>query len=1231
MTKPLLILTLLLGCIFAATAQEETETRREPVPYSPPIEKTIVEELPNPSQSIIPISTGFKVPSGSAESMALSGIQDIPVNLYTGSPMVNIPIYTLQEGRLAVPLSLSYNTASIKPQALSGWVGLGWEVSGIPTITRIVRGYPDEGFTQNGSGKKGYYTYGSSVSTSTMMDTNLDKEPDYYFVNTPSGSGKFMFNRSRVAHFFPENDIKVALETEYNPNESGSNHYARWFKSFTVTFPDGIKYTFERADNESSAEVEVKKAQNDNIYPGGGGFSQFMKDNLTIQTWYCSKMESPYGELITFTYDRIVYSYFKSAEQQGQGFCPTNIEKKINRVYVRSSQIREISSQHFKVKFNEAARTYSTDNTVSPSEEVCTMPVSFLRLDLNSYNNSAYGLNVGKKLDNIVVSDNENAPMGKMTFNFQYSYFNASDYGLPTGYAYSEIGISHQRRLKLNGFTTPDGVSYSFSYDSEAQALPSRLTYGIDHWGYANGAEYNLNSPSGFIGTEFFPPNNVVCGSNRDNSFADGKKTVLTQIKSSLGTKTSFEFEAHVRNSGSSDIGGVRIKSILYEDSLRNNSIEKRYSYTLANNESSGYSFVSPAYRVRHKDGANNIVYLCHSDLFASLLSESGRPDIAYSRVVEETFTSGSSSGTGKTVTEFDMEYEGGTIWEQPFLQCWDCDVNPVYFNLSYDFKQGQVKKQEVYNANNQLISKTENLYTPNGGIKYDSTAAVRYYNSSYTFPGYSGNFAIARGYKVYFKKYRLESATQTFYSHDGTGTPFTNTVSYTYKDEMPATYRNTYKRMHNMPVKISSSDEDGNNLESLILYTGDFSFDLDTAIFCPDYDICASDNTQECPRPGCEEWEITFHVPPYSTEARGIYDSQTKNILNSIIEQRQLVNGQTVSANYNELFSASPLNSTLTRKSYFLKNIPKTTFVTAYYNKPSLSMVKETDYELAAEAISYNSKGMLIGSRNNKNAISVNRYQDNLIPIGQTTSVGNADSLRQTAEYGKFYLGQNKLIAPNLLEVQFEKDPFTGKPTYDRDKDNRVLKRYALNTTLANISSLSWNSPQFTKTCNSPYVTYKVVVNGLLSPATAQFSTDGGASWNSANLGTNSYVFTRSSGTGTQQVLARASDNVANVINTDLDISCTTPVPFAWGTSTVSTHQAGPPKVCKYNLSVVGLSAGSYAQFSIDSGATWIDENNGSGQMQFILLAPPATQQFWARDYNNPTNVITTHLNGCP
>jgi len=75
------------------------------------------------------------------QQVSAQGIVD--VNPLNGSANVNIPISTISNGQVSVPVSLSY-TSGTRPLDAEGTAGIGWQVSAGGQISRIVRGLPDD-------------------------------------------------------------------------------------------------------------------------------------------------------------------------------------------------------------------------------------------------------------------------------------------------------------------------------------------------------------------------------------------------------------------------------------------------------------------------------------------------------------------------------------------------------------------------------------------------------------------------------------------------------------------------------------------------------------------------------------------------------------------------------------------------------------------------------------------------------------------------------------------------------------------------------------------------------------------------------------------------------------------------------------------------------------------------------------------------------------------------------
>lgn len=64
---------------------------------------------------------------------------DYPVNYFTGTPNISIPLYTVNGKGIEVPIALSYHGGGgIKVNEIPTWAGLGWNLIAGGEITREV-------------------------------------------------------------------------------------------------------------------------------------------------------------------------------------------------------------------------------------------------------------------------------------------------------------------------------------------------------------------------------------------------------------------------------------------------------------------------------------------------------------------------------------------------------------------------------------------------------------------------------------------------------------------------------------------------------------------------------------------------------------------------------------------------------------------------------------------------------------------------------------------------------------------------------------------------------------------------------------------------------------------------------------------------------------------------------------------------------------------------------------
>ena len=80
-------------------------------------------------------------PSPSAGSIAK--FLEFPINMSTGLPRIEIPIYVVKSGNISVPISLSYHAGGVKVDEFAGRVGMNWALSVGGVVTRRINGLDD--------------------------------------------------------------------------------------------------------------------------------------------------------------------------------------------------------------------------------------------------------------------------------------------------------------------------------------------------------------------------------------------------------------------------------------------------------------------------------------------------------------------------------------------------------------------------------------------------------------------------------------------------------------------------------------------------------------------------------------------------------------------------------------------------------------------------------------------------------------------------------------------------------------------------------------------------------------------------------------------------------------------------------------------------------------------------------------------------------------------------------
>lgn len=483
-----------------------------------------------------------KVPIASPTAASLGKFADIPVSYHTGIPSISIPIYTVKEGPLQLPISLEYHASGLKVMEQASWVGAGWTLNCGGVVTRTVKGTPDEILGGDGYGylkDKGYYSYlyrDPIVDDHPVLDYmdfangKKDGEPDLFFFNVNGYTGKFFFRPDNTTVLIPQQDVRID-PLFCTSGMSGCNPTNEGLYGWVITTPDGVKYHFGK---ELGNQVDVQPIERTLPYSTTGGF--VYTDLKTMSSWYLRKIESPEGLFsINLKYAKEEYSFYTVAlspviNGSGNGM---NLAK--NFMFgVRLSSI-EFSNGSVTFKPETGARQdLSSSNTTVPSF-----------YDWSNTNDPYKA----KALKEIIISGGDFPKSFKLT----HSYFSDSEplhgkYGTTDPALESVYNLhSDRKRLRLDKITersydsTISKPPHIFEYFEETE-VPRTLSLAQDHWGFYNGAVSNesmippYSTDGGFLFTT---------GAERGSKWPEMRAGSLKRITYPTGGSTDFSYGSH--------------------------------------------------------------------------------------------------------------------------------------------------------------------------------------------------------------------------------------------------------------------------------------------------------------------------------------------------------------------------------------------------------------------------------------------------------------------------------------------------------------------------------------------------------------------------------------------------------------------------------------------------------------------------------------------------------------
>lgn len=216
-----------------------------------------------------------------------------PVNLSTGLPQIEIPIYTIKSGDLKLPITLKYHASGIKVNEESSWVGQNWSLDAGGIISLEVRDTPDElepkiNDIPDYVDVQNYLNLNPHIYNSAYLKdfTTYSRIKDAYHINLPSINGTFYMGDFGISKF-PIDEYKVSRGSIIHDNAL-----------FVIVDKNGITYKF--SDFEESQNL---KTQNNPDYPTPHIHSKYKS------AWLLNEIKSLKGDRIQLTYGNIFERY----------------------------------------------------------------------------------------------------------------------------------------------------------------------------------------------------------------------------------------------------------------------------------------------------------------------------------------------------------------------------------------------------------------------------------------------------------------------------------------------------------------------------------------------------------------------------------------------------------------------------------------------------------------------------------------------------------------------------------------------------------------------------------------------------------------------------------------------------------------------------------------------------------------------------------------------------------
>lgn len=735
--------------------------------------------------------------SPNVASLGLYG--EIPVSPYTGVPDISIPLYEISVGEHTLPISLSYHASGVRPDQHPGWVGMGWSLNGGGSISRIVKGKPDDCNIPNLTDfiSAGYYfntgllntsdwNTSSYLESSAITYDNKDLEPDEFQFNFLDYHGKFMLGSDKKWVVQCNKPVKVEFDGTWMPvpfDKSGTafqySGYSPSFNGFTLTTEDGTQYVFGKDKN--AVEYSI-------------GFFQQSTDMWVATAWQLTKITFPTGMEVTYSYDRGDFinqmyiainhdlgSYtwngglmdpecesfsFSSLKGSYQGNLISPVY--LNKISFPDGYIEVLKSETRELRYSQDAfHDRYTEYQYSPTYRF----LRFLAKDLlnDDYPNCLEKLK-WYRLQQLLIKDKKGNPIKS------YLLTHSSD---------SNQRLTLNSILEMKNFAIR-GRLYSLEYDS-SHLLPPYLSGKTDHWGFFNNRVMSDDFASHYASREpnarfltYGMLNKIVYPTGGYHRFVFEPHDYTQQVKMNRWEGCEGAFPKKTA-------GGVRIKKMIVSPTgeAADEIVDKEYFYVndypskqTHTGTSSGvlggqFRYYFDDYQVHGYEYDTDLKrvnkYFSSQSVLPACINSSGC-HIGYTEVTEK-------RNDGSFICREYTNFDNGHLDEAPEAVMY-ANRTPYVPYSSKSMDRGQLLTESMYAADGRLAARQTFTYERSSD---QYTRAMRTLLKRFC-PASEMNYADGSTYKNYMYVSRLKSVSEAVY--DDSSHPVNTQTTYIYNPD---------------------------------------------------------------------------------------------------------------------------------------------------------------------------------------------------------------------------------------------------------------------------------------------------------------------------------------------------------------------------------------------------------------------------------------------------------------